>query len=114
MRSHIIFTMILCLLVVFGTACRKKNKYAGPMPETPSMAQPDPAPVEMTQTEEPKGTDLDDLTRQLQPVFFEFNRSYIRDDQVPALQANANILRSNPHVNVILEGHCDERGTGRI
>jgi peptidoglycan-associated lipoprotein len=111
MRSHIIFTMILCLLVVFGTACQKKNRYAGTMPETPSMAQSVPPPVETPQTEEPKGTDIDELTGQLQPVFFDFNRSHIRDDQVPALQANGNILRSNPHVNVILEGHCDERGT---
>ena len=30
------------------------------------------------------------------------------------LQSDGEILRANPMVNVVLEGHCDERGTAEF
>ena len=54
---------------------------------------------------------LADITRQLQPVFYDYNRSDIREDQIAAFQNNARVLKQNARVNVLVEGHCDERGT---
>jgi peptidoglycan-associated lipoprotein len=47
----------------------------------------------------------------LQPIFFDFDKSFIRDDARPVLRANADYLKANPNVNIRIEGNCDERGT---
>ncbi len=48
----------------------------------------------------------------LSHIFFDFDRYAIRSDAVPMLEANARILK-NEHqdADVLIEGHCDERGT---
>lgn len=47
----------------------------------------------------------------LKTIYFDYDRSEIRADQRPVLQANANWLRQHPDVSILIEGHCDERGT---
>lgn len=59
-----------------------------------------PAPVS---TPRPVGT--------LQTVYFDFDRSNIRQDQVSTVNNNGDVLRSNSSWRVTIEGHCDERGT---
>jgi peptidoglycan-associated lipoprotein len=51
------------------------------------------------------------VTIELKDIFFDFDLWNIRPDQVDTLEYNAKILRENPDVQVIIEGHCDERGT---
>ena len=46
-----------------------------------------------------------------QKVYFDFNRSEVRPSERPKLEALANHLMSNPTYGVIIEGHCDERGS---
>ena len=45
------------------------------------------------------------------PVFFDYDRDSIRPDQEPALAKIAATIQENAPVMVVLEGHCDERGT---
>lgn len=47
----------------------------------------------------------------LKPVYFDFDKSDIRDDMKPVLQENAKWLKANATVKAQIEGHCDERGT---
>lgn len=47
----------------------------------------------------------------LLPVYFDFDKSIIRPDQVARLEANAQFLRGNAAVKVRIEGNCDNRGT---
>jgi peptidoglycan-associated lipoprotein len=44
-------------------------------------------------------------------VFFDFDRSNIRADQRPVLQRQAEWMGRYPEVQVVVEGHADERGT---
>ena len=44
-------------------------------------------------------------------VFFDYDRFQIRKDAMPLLDANAGWLRANGNMTVLIEGHCDERGT---
>jgi peptidoglycan-associated lipoprotein len=44
-------------------------------------------------------------------IYFEFDRSAITDASQAELKTNAAWMAANPSRNVILEGHCDERGT---
>lgn len=47
----------------------------------------------------------------LEDVFFDFRESTLREDAKQALMNNIRWLRANPHARVLIEGHCDERGT---
>ena len=47
----------------------------------------------------------------LQPVYFDFDKSFIRDDARSVMKANAAYLKANPKVKIKIEGNCDERGT---
>ncbi len=44
-------------------------------------------------------------------IYFDYNEWVIRDDQKELMAWNAERLRSNPDINVLLAGNCDERGT---
>ena len=47
----------------------------------------------------------------LTDVFFDFDKYDIRPSDAKTLDANATWLKSNPNHLVLIEGHCDERGT---
>ncbi|WP_432463257.1 peptidoglycan-associated lipoprotein Pal [Agarivorans sp. QJM3NY_33] len=49
--------------------------------------------------------------RQSQIVYFEFDRTDIREEFAEILEAHASYLRDNPSVTVLIEGHTDEKGT---
>ncbi len=70
-------------------------------PTPPAEAPVTPAPPAATA---PAASPLKD-------VFFDFDRSNIKDDQKAALSDDIAWLKSNPSAKVTLEGHCDERGT---
>ena len=44
-------------------------------------------------------------------VFFDYDRFNVRMDAMPVLDANSGWLRANGSKPVLIEGHCDERGT---
>ena len=45
------------------------------------------------------------------PVYFDYDKSLIRQDQVEKIAANALFLKANPKIKVRVEGNCDARGT---
>jgi peptidoglycan-associated lipoprotein len=47
----------------------------------------------------------------VQTIYFDYDKSEIRPDQMARLQANASWLKQNPGVHFTIEGHCDERGS---
>jgi peptidoglycan-associated lipoprotein len=53
---------------------------------------------------EPMGADFQD-------IHFDFDKYEIRDSDTPTLQRIATWLKDNPDYQVLIEGHCDERGT---
>ncbi|HKK72565.1 MAG TPA: OmpA family protein [Candidatus Krumholzibacteria bacterium] len=62
------------------------------------------------------GEDMEAETRPLpvvQDVFFGYDSFELDAEAQATLQTNARILRRNPDVDVIIEGHCDERGTAQ-
>jgi len=44
-------------------------------------------------------------------VFFDFDKYSITGDSKPVLANNAELLMANPSKKLLVEGHCDERGT---
>ena len=71
-----------------------------PSPVAPSTASPTnpPAPSEFRATDN------------LKDVFFDFDKYDVRPNDAKILDTNAAWLKSNDNL-VLIEGHCDERGT---
>ncbi len=79
-----------------------------PKPEMVPMAPPAPAPpppvAAAREAEKEKAPPLKD-------IFFDYDMALIRPDARKTLDENAQWLRANPKATIIIEGHCDERGT---
>ena len=66
---------------------------------------PPPAPV----TRQPSMQELFD--KEVKDAFFGYDKTDIRTDAREALSQTAQFLRSYPQLKVVIEGHCDERGS---
>lgn len=77
---------------------------------TLAVMLPPPAPKPA-----PAATISERLSKEVQDVYFDFDKSEIRQDARIALTSNADalktILSDFPTHTIILEGHCDERGS---
>jgi peptidoglycan-associated lipoprotein len=105
---RLFLVVIFLAIALLPVSCSKKQTPQNIVPPVQSEAQPSEPQQDTTSRGMP---DPDEISKQFQPVFFDFDKYKIRSDQVPALQNNAGILQSNPGINLTIEGHCDERGT---
>lgn len=100
-------------------ACAKKppttTAEAKPTPApTPVAVQPPPPPPPTPEVSKgPLDVSIDELNRKgyLKDAYFDFDKSDLREDARTTLAANADWLKRFPSVQVLIEGHCDERGT---
>lgn len=46
-----------------------------------------------------------------QDIWFDFDKSVVRADAKPILSAVADYMKKNKGAKLLIEGHCDERGT---
>jgi peptidoglycan-associated lipoprotein len=68
-------------------------------------APPPPAPVVAAPT-------TDELwAQQVQDAYFDLDKADLRDDARAALTSTAKFLSDHPEIKVVIEGHCDERGS---
>jgi peptidoglycan-associated lipoprotein len=47
----------------------------------------------------------------VEDIFFDYDRSSIREEAKQALENNASYFKANKNGRIVVEGHCDERGT---
>jgi peptidoglycan-associated lipoprotein len=66
---------------------------------------PPPAPAAHVDT-------IDELfAKNVKDAFFDYDAADIRADARDALSQTAQFLRTQPDIKVVIEGHCDERGS---
>ncbi len=70
-----------------------------PAEATPPAEAAPPPPKEFAAVEALKG------------IHFGFDKYDIRPDDAKILDENANWIKANPDGLILIEGHCDERGT---
>jgi len=68
-------------------------------------APPPPAPA----AKEPDWNTL--FMREVRDAYFDYDSAEIRADAREALQKTADFLKKYPQARVVIEGHCDERGS---
>ena len=82
---------------------------AAPSTAAPAPA-PAPAPLAGPAAARPSPKEFAAVDA-LKDVHFEFDKYDIRPEDAKTLDANASWLKSNAENLVLIEGHCDERGT---
>jgi peptidoglycan-associated lipoprotein len=71
-----------------------------------------PAPPVATETRRTPDVSIDQLFQEnVKSIYFDYDKSDIRPDQMSTLQSNATWLKQHPEVRFTVEGHCDERGS---
>ena len=106
--------MALVMLVALLAACARETT-----PEAPPEPPPPPAPERPVETDrldprdftDPRNLDNPDSLLSQRVIYFEFDRSNVRAQFRPIVDAHAAYIRANPTARVILEGHTDERGS---
>lgn len=119
MKKFLVVVSILVLLISFS-ACKKKVTVTPP-PAPPVEEKPKAEPEKVPTIKEPELTEeeifrmksLEELNREspLQRIHFDFDRYFIREDAKPVLEKDAEWLKRFRSVKILIEGHCDERGT---
>jgi peptidoglycan-associated lipoprotein len=83
---------------------------APPAPAPAPVAPPPPAPAPAPTPPPPPPADYAPNDN-LRDVYFDFDKANIRPADAKPLNSSAAYLKANPNLLVLIEGHCDERGT---
>lgn len=83
MKRYFAVAVVIGLMLAFTSACQRQTK-------------PDASG---------EGADA------LQRIHFDFDKSAVRPDAAPILEQNAGWIKGHSSARVVVEGHCDERGT---
>ena len=103
MKKSSLLVFALVVLSIFIAGCPKKTP---PPPPPPPPKLPEPVIEEPIVEPEPTPQ------IELRTVYFDYDRYSIREDQAARLRDNADQLMKFPDVRIVIEGNCDERGTG--
>lgn len=81
-------------------------------PEPPSAQEPMQVVKVMPQEPEKVEITTEALEAALSDIYFDYDRFSIREEAEAQLKANAQLLTAKfAEKNIVIEGHCDERGT---
>jgi peptidoglycan-associated lipoprotein len=121
----VVLTSLLAVSMLVA-ACAKRPALIGSTAPAPTAAAvttpPAPAPVEAAPAAAPAAVTAAPVApppapkefearAELRAIHFDFDKYAIRPGDAKILDANAEWLKSNPDSLVLIEGHCDERGT---
>jgi peptidoglycan-associated lipoprotein len=132
-KTFVASLVMISIALVPACSKRKKPQPVPPQvtesaaPEVPAPPAPDtattvPAPTDFVREEEPREvvpSDIEELNRFVQSkgyvrdAFFNYDEAQLDDAAQAALSASATWLKSEQGAGyrLLVEGHCDERGT---
>jgi len=120
--STLIALAVLGMALVPLAGCKKKaptqTAEARPpvtaaKPPEKEVAPPPAAAPTKDEVTEVLAMDIDVLNKKgyLSDAFFDYDQSDLREDARSVLAGDAQWLKKHATVQVLIEGHCDERGT---
>jgi peptidoglycan-associated lipoprotein len=121
MKKTVLIVVALAAAAAFS-ACAKKAPAPPPppppvAPEAPPPAPPPPPKPEVAPVVDEyarlKAMSAEEIEKSglLKEVFFDFDKSDIREQDRATLSQNADALKKFDFLRITVEGHCDERGT---
>ena len=121
--STLITLAVLGMALVPFAGCKKKAPTqtadarppvtAAKPPEKEVAPPPAAAPSKDVEVTEVLAMDIDVLNKKgyLSDAFFDYDQADLREDARSVLAGDAQWLKKHATVQVLIEGHCDERGT---
>jgi peptidoglycan-associated lipoprotein len=108
-RSLLLSALFVLFVGVMFSGCGKKT-VSGPEAGGDPNAM---GPNEPLETEVAAGDNIMEgrTSGPMLPVYFDFDSSMIRADQVERIETNADFLKQNADIQIRIEGNCDPRGT---
>ena len=107
-RTWLILVLVLVLVL---PACAKKETVPI-IEEKPAEEIPPPPPPPVIEEEAEEPVDIEEEEPiVLDDVLFDYDKYNIKKEFKEVLARNAEVLLSNPEIILLVEGHCDERGT---
>jgi len=82
-----------------------------PITETPVAAAPAGTPQEMAKAAEAGVAVTEEKASRFPDVLFDFDKADLTAEGKKVCEGVAEYLRKNPKAKLLIEGHCDERGT---
>jgi peptidoglycan-associated lipoprotein len=114
LMPRIAFATSLGLLIVLalstGCSSRKKVSTEGQL-EPPPAENPAPPPGETSTAPPPPSEESTSDRLALEDAFFDYDDFSLRQDAKSALETDGKFLQKNTAMKVVIEGHCDERGS---
>jgi len=110
-RPVVTLLMLVVALTLWGCPKRPDVVQAPPAPAGPAAAAAAPAPPPTPAPEVQVAPPAAPAPPVVADIFFDFDKSNIKDDQKPAFQTTLAALQADPKLKLLIEGHCDERGT---
>ncbi|HBT97090.1 MAG TPA: peptidoglycan-associated lipoprotein [Desulfobulbaceae bacterium] len=105
-KLRIVVPVLLCVSVLALAGCgSKKATDAAMQTESANVGQAEPL------DSKPMGVLEGRTTAPMKPLYFDFDKSNIRQDQVSRMEGNADYLKENPSFRIRIEGNTDPRGT---
>lgn len=101
---------------VFSSCTKKQIKKEEPVQQQEQSQQPISIKTETTEMEQAFGDEPNEfdvrkkIASSLKPIYFDFDKYNLTPQAREVLSQNAKIIIENDF-NIIIEGHCDERGT---
>jgi peptidoglycan-associated lipoprotein len=92
-----------------GTTTSPTTRSAPSVPATTSSGKTAPASSAVATSRSAPGEFV--VVREVEDVHFDFDKYTIRPEDGRILARNARWLSANPNDLLLIEGHCDERGT---
>jgi peptidoglycan-associated lipoprotein len=83
----------------------------GPGGSTDSSVRITVNPVPQAAAAEPTLSDDELFSRNVKDVFFDYDTSKLRSEDQPTVSQDASFLSQHSNIRVVLEGHCDDRGS---
>ncbi len=109
MVKYTLLVLLLSVALVF-TACAKKE--TAPVVEDVEPAEEVTPPLEEIEEEPEEAVEIEEAEPiVLEDIFFDYDKFNIKKEYKAVLSQNAEILLGNPEAKILVEGHCDERGT---
>jgi peptidoglycan-associated lipoprotein len=102
------------LVLLLGACASQKSAEQAPQPSSAPSTAPAPAPQAQPVTPQQMGMNpLHDPNSILakRSVYYDFDKSNIKPEFRPLIEAHAGYLREHGAATVRIEGNCDERGS---
>jgi len=119
MKKSLCLSLAILLAFLFLTACKAKVKEVPPPPQ--AQEQPKVEKVEEPVMKQPvlseeeilMSKSLEQINREqpLAMIHFDYDKYFIREDAKPVLERDSAWLKKFRTIKILIEGHCDERGT---